>query len=301
MRHHRDTGGCLTDEEDGKARSTPLRNLQPADLEGYVMTAIATPAAAPRVVAHRGASAAAPENTVAAIRHAAAMGTRWVEVDVSLLGDGTAVLHHDATLGRTSDASGLLADIGAADLAGIDAGGWHSTPFAGEPIPTLEAALTVITALGIGVNLELKPHDADPAPLARATVAALLARPELAGRVVLSSFDQGALSVLADSAPSWPRAPIWHHAPRDWRVSVLGLGASAIHANSRHLDDSVLEGGRLLGLPVRCFTVNTVEEATMLRQRGVAAFFTDLPDLFLCDPDWAAWDRPSPAAASAVR
>ncbi|MEL6197918.1 MAG: glycerophosphodiester phosphodiesterase family protein, partial [Pseudomonadota bacterium] len=71
------------------------------------------PATEPRIVAHRGASAAAPENTLTALRRAAAMGAAWVEVDVSLLGDGTAVLHHDATLERCTDAEGALSSIDA--------------------------------------------------------------------------------------------------------------------------------------------------------------------------------------------
>ena len=92
------------------------------------------------VQAHRGASAVAPENTVAAFRGTREQGGRWVELDVALLGDGTLVVIHDPTLDRTTSASGPLAAIGAADLHTIDAGSWFDPAFGGEAMLTFEQA-----------------------------------------------------------------------------------------------------------------------------------------------------------------
>ena len=72
-----------------------------------------------RIVAHRGASRIAPENTLSAFRVAAQQGARWLEFDVSLLGDNTPVLHHDATLDRCTDSAGPLDRLTASDLAAI--------------------------------------------------------------------------------------------------------------------------------------------------------------------------------------
>ncbi|MEM6971349.1 MAG: glycerophosphodiester phosphodiesterase family protein [Pseudomonadota bacterium] len=244
----------------------------------------------PRIVAHRGASVAAPENTFAALRRAAGMGARWVEVDASLLGCGTAVLHHDATLGRTSSGDRPLLALSAADLAGIDAGAWHSEAHAGEPIPTLAAALDLVAALGLGLNLELKTHGADPGPLARAAAAALNARPALANKVLVSSFDHAALVEMQRIAPAYPRAPIWHGPPADWATTARQLDAVALHAGADEITPDQIAEATALGLPTRVFTVNDTEEAARLRRMGVAAFFTDVPEHFLADPNWVAWD-----------
>ncbi|MEM6489271.1 MAG: glycerophosphodiester phosphodiesterase family protein [Pseudomonadota bacterium] len=241
------------------------------------------------IVAHRGASAAAPENTVPAIARAAAMGVRWVELDVALLGDGTAVLHHDATLDRCTDRSGPLRSIGVQDLAGIDAGGWFDPAFAGERIPTLEIALDTVGTLDLAVNLELKPHGADPAPLAAAAVAALAARPALAGRVTVSSFDHAALATLRALATHLPVAPIYTR-PSDWRAKAQTLGAEAIHARARDLDPAAVAEIAAAGLAVRCFTVNDPTAVAGLVEAGLDALFTDVPDRFLADPTWRAWD-----------
>ena len=106
-----------------------------------------------RIVAHRGASRAAPENTLIAFRLAARQGARWLEFDVSLLGDGTPVLHHDRTLDRCTDGTGRLDRLTAADLAGIDAGRWFGAQYTGEPLATLEQALDLIGELDLSANL----------------------------------------------------------------------------------------------------------------------------------------------------
>lgn len=255
------------------------------------MTAVPPrPRTAPRIVAHRGASAAAPENTLAALRRAAAMGAAWVEVDLSLLGDGTVILHHDATLDRCTDANGLLADIGAADLSGIDAGSWFGAAFAGEPIATLDSALDLIDAIALSVNLELKPHGAPSAPLARATLDALAVRPGLTGRVTVSSFDHSALAALRMAGGEWPVALLYTALRDDWRQQAAALAVEAVHCRLRDTSPTDIAAANAAGLALRCYTVNETDgAAATLRAAGLDAVFTDVPDRFLADPDWAAW------------
>ncbi|MEL6264272.1 MAG: glycerophosphodiester phosphodiesterase family protein [Pseudomonadota bacterium] len=247
------------------------------------------PSTRPRIVAHRGASGTAPENTLAALARAAALGAAWVEVDVSLLGDGTAVLAHDATLDRCTDATGPLGAIGAGDLADIDAGGWFDAAFAGERIPTLGEALDTLERLGLSANLELKPQGAAPGPLAASLAGALAGRPALAGRVLASSFDHAALDALRAAAPALPIAPLWHRPAADWRETVARLGAEAVHAAGADLDAAFLAEARAAGLPVRAFTLNDPVAALPLREAGLDAVVTDYPERFLADPGWAAW------------
>src|SRR5215204_6586712 len=90
------------------------------------------------VVAHRGASAEAPENTLAAFRLALEQGAPAVECDVHLSADGSPVVIHDETVDRTTNGKGAVAALTRAALRGLDAGSWHGPGFAWEPIPTLE-------------------------------------------------------------------------------------------------------------------------------------------------------------------
>ncbi len=240
-----------------------------------------------RIVAHRGASAVAPENTLAALRAARAAGADWVEVDVSLLGDGTPVLCHDPTLDRCSDRTGPLADLRAADLAGIDAGGWFDPRFAGEPLPRLDAALAEIAALGLAVNLEMKPHGRDPERDADALARALAAGPQLT--VLVSSFDHTALAALRRRRPETRLAALWWTPPEDWPDRLAALGADALHMDHRRLAPDHLRAARAAGVDLRVYTCNEPERLAWARTEGLAGVVTDDPARYLADAAWAAW------------
>ena len=107
------------------------------------------------VVAHRGASGQAPENTAAAIRLAAAQGAHWVEVDVTISADGFAVIHHDHDLKRCSDGSGLVIQQPLAQLRNLDCGSWFDAQFSGEPLLALSDLVSLANELEIGLNLEI--------------------------------------------------------------------------------------------------------------------------------------------------
>lgn len=114
-----------------------------------------------QVIAHRGASAYAPENTLEAFRQAHEMKAEWFELDCTLTADGHAVVIHDGTLDRTTNGSGAVAEYTLAEIKALDAGSWKDARFAGEPVPTLDEALDLARDLGIGVYLEIKDSDND--------------------------------------------------------------------------------------------------------------------------------------------
>jgi len=242
-----------------------------------------------RIVAHRGASRVAPENTLAAFRIAAAQGARWVEFDASLIGDGTAVLHHDGTLDRCTDRSGPLAALSAADLGGIDAGGWFGPEHAGEPLATLDQALALICALGLSANLEMKPHDAAPEAMAAAVATALAPHPWTRRRILVSSFDHAALASLRPLMPDQPLAMLYEDPPEDWPAVLAGLGACSLHISHKHLTDAVLTRAAAEQVHVRVYTINEPARMARFRGAGLTGVITDHPPLFLDDPDWAAW------------
>lgn len=242
-----------------------------------------------RLVAHRGASRVAPENTLAAFQAAATQGVWWVEFDVSLLGDGTPVMHHDATLERCTNREGPLADMGAADLSWITAGKGHGAAFAQEPLATLDQGLDLLGALDFHANLEIKLHDVPVGVMAERVAAALRARPWTARRVIVSSFEHEVLAALRRLMPGQPLAGLWDAAPKDWRAQLDAFGAAALHLNFRHLSQSLLAEAASYGFDVRVFTINEPRLMVPFRKLGLTGVITDHPPLFQADAEWTAW------------
>ena len=183
----------------------------------------------PTVIGHRGCAALAPENTLAGIRHAAALGVRWVEFDVRLCADGGLVLMHDDTLDRTTSGRGRVRDGDSSDMRRLDAGGWFSADFAGEPVPDLEDAMALLGALDMGANIEIKAApDLAAHERVDAHAANLLRRPY----VTMSCPNEGPKLTatnpdVADSA----------QVPGPSREDVTHLRDPAGHQRDRHLAD----------------------------------------------------------------
>lgn len=242
-----------------------------------------------RVIAHRGASYVAPENTLSAIRAAAAQGVWWVEFDVSLLGDGTPVVHHDDTLDRCTSASGPLSSHTAAELPDIRAGVRHGAAFVDEPLPTLEEVLDLLEVLDLYANLEMKPHDGTVGALSAKVAEALAQRPWSAKRIITSSFGLEELGAFRQLMPDHPVAVIYKRPPDDWRKVVDGLSAAALHLHYTHLSESLLREAQGFGIDVRVFTINEPGLVAPFRDRGLTSVITDHPPLYLELPDWARW------------
>ena len=118
----------------------------------------------PLWIAHRGAGKLAPENTLAAFRTGAAHGYRAFECDVKLSADGVPFLLHDTELDRTTPERGVAGERNWAELSRIDAGGWHSRAFAGEPLPSLGAVAAYVQRNGFALNVEVKPTPGTTSP-----------------------------------------------------------------------------------------------------------------------------------------
>lgn len=240
----------------------------------------------PRLIAHRGGGALAPENTLAALRTAAERGYRGVEFDVMLSGDGTPILIHDETLERTTDGFGRVAETSDAELARLDAGSWHGAHFAGEPVPRFAEAAELCLALGLWANVEIKPAAGAEEETGRK--AATLARQMWAGASLpplLSSFSAAALEAARRAAPELPRGLLYGAVPRGWRGELRRLGCVALHCGARHVTPKLVAEARAASVPVVVYTVNDQEAALGLLKIGVAAVITDRIDLL--PPDLA--------------
>ena len=244
----------------------------------------------PKVLAHRGAGTLAPENTLSAIRRGWALGFRAIEVDAMLAADDVPVLIHDPLFGRTLPGKGAVARTPAATLMTMDAGSWFSPEFAGEPVPSLAAAIAFCRAHGIWMNIEIKPSPGVEArtgdAVARCVLQAFAAElqadaPDSVRTAVplLSSFSRIALSAAKDTAPAIPRGLLVDRPAEDWLQALLHTGAVALHVNHRYLSPALVQEVKAKGFCVFCYTVNTTERARELLAWGVDAFCTDRLDL----------------------
>lgn len=235
----------------------------------------------PLWIAHRGAGKLAPENTLAAFRLGAAHGYRAFECDVKLSADQRPFLLHDATLERTSNGRGSAGELGWAELSQLDAGGWHSRGFAGEPLPSLQAIAAYVQGNGFALNIEIKPTPGTETATG-AAVGAACAQLWAGSRAPLlfSSFQPEALQAAKASAPQVPRAllldTLWHN----WLDVARSLACVAVVTNHRLMDAALMADLQAAGLRALCYTVNEAADARRLLALGVHGLVTDAVDRF---------------------
>jgi len=237
-----------------------------------------------RLVAHRGAGKLAPENTLAAMRLGASHGYRMFEFDAKLSGDGVAVLMHDARVDRTTNGSGPVAAMSFAQIARLDAGSWHSAPYAGEGVPTLERVAAWLRANGLQANVEIKPcpgRERETGAAVAREARALWDGADLPPLV--SSFSPEALEAARDAAPELPRALLLDTLPGDWVERCRRLGCVAVDANHRLLDGDLIARAHAARLRVACYTVNDPDRARQLLDWGLDCLITDAVDRIPAD------------------
>ncbi len=240
----------------------------------------------PRVIGHRGAAAHAPENTLAGFACAARLGVRWIELDVQLTSDGVPVVFHDDRLERTTDGRGVLVETSLADLRRLDAGGWFADRFAGERVPTLAEALSLLVAQGQGLCLEVKADEARGGETARAALDGLRRHwPADGPPLVLSSFAKSALEALAEDGCAWPRGWLVERLPDDWRDEVRRLGCGSLHVDQASLDAAAVGTVKAQGVVLLAYTVNDRSRAEQLWGWGTDALFSDCPEQLLGPSD----------------
>ena len=269
------------------------------------------------IIAHRGASAYAPENTLAAFRLAAEMQADWFELDCQLTADHEVVVMHDDTVTRTTGAEGAVREMTLAELKTLDAGSWKNESFRGEPIPTLEQALRLAKGK-IGVYIEIKAAQADqsleegllalasevsclPPPLwdegmrlieasgtpnlelARRTIA-LVREQDMATEVVIQSFSPVITFVVLVEAPDL-RVEFLGNAgktPDHWenylRWGYL-MGVAGFNVGRESLTPGRLAAFHAAGKTVAVWTVDEEEEMERFARWDVDGIITNRPDV----------------------
>ena len=240
------------------------------------------PALLAKVVAHRGASGDAPENTLAAISLAHQRGATCVELDASISQDNIPFVHHDDTLDRCTSGTGYLCAQTAEALDAVTANAGMQE-YATEPLPRLEAAIALLTSLQMGLNLEIKPTPGLETPTALAVCEVIRDSWPIDLPLVLSSFSRESLAVARDTLPGAARALIVCAVPDDWQHQTQLLQCRNLHTAAPLLNEQQAKEITAAGLGLYCFTVNDSKQARALLDMGVHGVFSDYPGKLLAD------------------
>lgn len=236
----------------------------------------------PAWIAHRGAGKLAPENTLAAFRVGAQYGYRAFECDVKLSQDGVPFLLHDDTLERTTSDRGDAATRSWAELSQLDAGGWLSRAFAGEPLASFAAIAAYCLRNRYCLNIELKPspgRERETGEVVARAAARLWADAPVPP--LLSSFKPEALEGALAVAPALPRALLVDTLWDGWFERAQALACVAVVANHRLFDRALIERLHDAGLRALAYTVNDAEAARALVGLGIDGLITDAVDRFV--------------------
>ena len=231
------------------------------------------------VVAHRGASGHAPENTMAAFRRAVEMGARFIETDLHLTRDARVVAIHDSTLDRTTNGRGLVDLLPLKEVRALDAGAWFGShaaeSFAGERVPTLDEILRFARERDIIFYLEIKSDGTWG--VEHAVVAALRDTGE-AARVIILSFDPATLLSVNRLDQTMMTGYLCEHPSNDLVERSVRAGARQIAPRGDLVTPDLVKKAHEAGLQVVTWTINEPEQMRRLIAAGVDGIMSDYPD-----------------------
>lgn len=235
------------------------------------------------IIAHRGASAYYPENTLVSFKGAIALGADMVELDIQLTSDAKVVVFHDEKISRCTNARGRIADYTFAELQKIDAGSWFDKHFSGAEIPTLVEVLDLCKNK-IAVNIEIKTEAVTDTISGGIEEKSLQIVDQIGMRdhVVFSSFDPRAIVHLKEIDKTIPAAVLYEKGIYGFKLPsqiVEFLHADAFNCSKRELSRKWLDDLKSHRIPVNVYTLNDDNNMSRFLDRGVSGIFTNNPDI----------------------
>lgn len=230
------------------------------------------------IIAHRGASGYAPENTLAAFIMAVKMGARAIEFDVQMTNDEEIVVIHDYTLDRTTNGKGFIFEKSLEDIKKYDAGSWFSERYKGEKVPLLTEVLDVIPS-DIMIHVEIKKAVFEKRCIEDKIINILKTKNRLEGTVI-SSFDHYCIKHIMKENCVRTGALIEANIidPINYLVT-RGINSYSFNQAVEFIDMSVVEEAHTKGLKILSYTINDIRTAKMFEQMGVDGIFTNYPDI----------------------
>lgn len=234
----------------------------------------------PIIIAHRGASKKAPENTMASFKMALDMGVGGIELDVHLSSDGHLVVIHDEKVDRTSNGTGWVKDKSLEDLRSLDFGSWFSPDFSGETIPLLEEVLELTRTWDGLVNIELKNGPVFY-PGIEKKLANLLNEFGMTDRTIVSSFNHYSLVEMKKISPDVRTGVLYISGLyRPWNYAKI-VGADALHPQFYNIVPEIVNGCKENGIAINPYTVDDPKYIKRFADLGVDGIITNVPDVAL--------------------
>jgi glycerophosphoryl diester phosphodiesterase len=241
------------------------------------------------LIAHRGASGHAPENSLAAFKKAVTLGASFIETDLQLTRDARLVAIHDDTVNRTTNGKGAVHDFTLAELRRLDAGSWFGSEFAGERVPTIEEILDFAKKYDVIFYLEMKPGGAFGGE--HALIGSLRVSGEIA-RTIVISFDAAILANVRKIEPTVMTGLLYDGQIEKPIEQALQVGARQLAVRGDLVSPALLTAARAKDLQVVCWTVNNAAHMRLLMDAGVDGIMSDYPDRLVATTNTAKVKHP---------
>ena len=233
------------------------------------------------VVAHRGSSGTAPENTLSSFTQAILAGADMIEADVQITSDLKPVVFHDKFLSRTSDGKGLIKDLTYTEIKNADAGSWFSPDFHGEHIPLLSEVLDLIKDKCY-LNIEVKNIEGDNLDERITTIIDTIRDYDYLQNTLFSSFYYNTLYHIKKTYPDIHTAAI--RIPRDKRLPseiAKEIGSEAFVCSLSELTPEVSKNIKRFGIYTGVYSIDTIDELNQVLQHPVKAIVSNLPAMII--------------------
>jgi glycerophosphoryl diester phosphodiesterase len=235
----------------------------------------------PMLIAHRGGSLEAPENTLAAFRHAIEVGAKYVELDVQMSKDGVLVVIHDDTLDRTTSGTGPVGEHTYDELEKLDAGSHFAPDYSKETIPTLRSVLELCAKAGVGVVIEIKSPHLYPGMVEKTAILLADMKEHGTHNYWCISFDHDAIRHLHTLEPSIPVGYLYEPTEQPFVYPDPIAQAYCPYFRTALAHPDQVEQARARGKNVFVYTVDSEEDVRSLAKIGVVGMVTDRPAALL--------------------
>ncbi|MBN4056457.1 MAG: hypothetical protein COA82_11185 [Alkaliphilus sp.] len=230
------------------------------------------------ILAHRGASAYAPENTTIAFTKAIEMGADGFELDIHLSKDGNLIVIHDESVNRTTNGSGFIKDLTLGEIKKLDAGSWFDSQFSDEKVPTLDEVLTLIKDTQLLINIEIKNGPFFYAEIEQKIIDCVV-RHSMIDRVIVSSFDHYSIVKIKKLNSSIKTGALFlARTINSWKY-IKEIGADAIHPHFVSVTSEVVKNCHENNIEIHTYTANEPEHIKHLARLGVNSIITNFPDI----------------------
>ncbi|MBS4537091.1 glycerophosphodiester phosphodiesterase [Clostridium sp. D2Q-11] len=232
----------------------------------------------PLIYAHRGASAYAPENTMAAFKKAIELNADGIEIDVQMSKDGHLIICHDEKVDRTTNGKGYIKDINLKDLKLLDAGFKFSSNFIGEKIPTLIELMELIKDNNMVLNIELKNNVIDYKGIEQKVIDTIK-QYNMENRIIISSFNHNSLYKVKDIDSTIKTGVLYSKKLKNPITYAKNIKADAIHPSYKRLNRFVIAKAKKENIEINTFTVNIRDYMKLLIDIKIDGIITDYPDI----------------------